>query len=220
MSALELKIHEALSALADAMNVDDKVEVVHQLEILNSLGRPQSYSSVASSYDIGSATVEKRDDLAFYWYVKSAIEQDDCDSYFSIAYFYRNGIHVNQSHEQCMKYCEIAYEKGCIEAGIWLAICYIKGYSVSVDLERAEKYLKPALAAGYVASYALLGKIKFLRNHYFTGLKLYLHCYAQAIRLVWTDPQSRKLYALKSDEMLKKEVIIIQKTAEQWSSEN
>lgn len=220
MTTLVLERNEALSALADALNDDNKIEVARQLEILDSLGMHQTYASIAAAYEFGNAHVKPRDDLAFEWYVKSAFEQDDCDSYLSIARFYFHGKHVDQSFQQFMKYCELAYENGCHVAGINLAAHYVNGDGVSVDLERAERYLKPALAEGYVAASALLSKIEFLRKHYFRGLKLYLHCVVETIRLGLRDPQDRKFYALKNEQSLKNDIVLAQKESERWSREN
>lgn len=220
MNSSSVEINEALSALACALNDDNKIEVACQLEILNHLGMPQTYASVAATYEFGSAHVSPRDDLAFEWYVKSAFEQDDAESYLSIARFYFHGKHVDQSFEQFMEYCELAYEKGCHVAGINLAAYYINGDGVSIDLERAERYLKPAVAEGYVAAFALLSKIEFKRKHYFTGAKLYFHCVVETIRLGLRDPQDQKFYALKNEQSLKKDVVLAHKESERWGSEN
>lgn len=220
MNSSAVEINESLSALSCALNDDNKIEVAHQLEILDRLGMPQTYASVAATYEFGSAHVRPRDDLAFEWYLKSAFEQDDCESYLSIARFYFHGKHVDQSFEQFMEYCELAYEKGCHVAGISLAAHYVNGDGVSIDLERAERYLKPALAAGHIAASALLSRIEILRKHYFRGWKLYLQCVVKTIRLGLHDPQDRRFYALKNEQSLKNDVILAHKESERWSRKN
>ena len=119
-----------------------------------------------------------------------------------------------------MEYCELAYQKGCHVAGINLATYYMNGEMLSIDLERAERYLKPALIEGYIAAFALLSKIEFKRRHYLIGAKWYVNCVFKAIRLGLRDLQDQKFYGLKNEQSLKRDVIIAHKESERWVSEN
>jgi TPR repeat protein len=220
MESFALEIQTALANLAIAMEADNKTEILHQLEVLASLGRPQKYSSIAAAYEFGNINVTVRDDLAFDWYVKSAVDEDDCESYFSIGRFYFHGKHVEQSLEKSTQYYEIAHSKGSCVAGIMLAYRYLYGIGVPVDLDQAERYLGPALSNGYVGALALLFKIKFIRKQYFAGIKLWIRCVVDVIRLVFRDPHSPKLYALKSEQMVNEDIAAAQRHSLEWSKKN
>jgi TPR repeat protein len=215
MNSSSVEINEALGSLVSALNENNKFEATRQLAILDSLGMSQTYASIAATYEFGSVHVSPRDDLAFEWYLKSASEQDDPESYLSIARFYFHGKHVDRNFEKFMKYCELAYEKGCHVAGINLATYYVSGDGVAIDLDRAERYLKPAAAEGYVAAFALLAKIEFKRKHYYMGAKLYVHCVVETIRLGLRDPQDQKFYALKNEKSQKRDLVLAHKMSQQ-----
>lgn len=220
MESSETEIHTALAILANAMEADDKVEILNQLEILANLGLPQAYASIASTYEFGTINVTPRDDLAFEWYVKSAVEQHDCESYFSIGRFYFHGKYVEQNLQKSTYYSEIAHNKGSCVAGIMLALRYIKGLGVQVDLDRAERYLTPALSKGYVAAKVLLYKIKFIRKQYLAGTGLWIRCVTDVIRLVFHDPHSPKLYALKDEQMITADISAARRQSFEWNKKN
>jgi TPR repeat protein len=220
MSTSAIEIDDALVELTNALNNDDKEEVAKQLKVLQGLGKPQTYASIAATYEFGSETVQQRDDLAFEWYVKSAFEEGSGESYLSIARFYYYGKHVEKDLHQYLKYCELAFEHGCHAAGINLAGHYIFGDGVAVDLDRAESYLRPALADGYIAAQSMIAKIEFLRGHYFKGAKTWLNCAISAIRLGFRDPQDQKFYSLKNEQALRVDVSNAKMESERWRREN
>lgn len=208
LNSTEYEINDVLSSLAVALNCDNREDIARLLKDLDRIGLPQSYASIAMTYEFGSPHVTQRDDLAFEWYVKSATEQNECQSYLSISRFYFHGKYVERDFQQFMKYCEMSYERGCHAAGINLAAHYLNGDDVPIDLGRAERYLQPALADGYIAAFALLGKIEFERKNYFASAKLYLRSIVNTIRLGLRDPQDQRFYSLKNEQSQKNDLAL------------
>jgi TPR repeat protein len=217
MKHSEESIQSSLGLLAQAMERDDKNGIAAQLDILSSLERPQTYASIAASYEFGNFNISPRDDLAFEWYLKSALEEDNCESFFDVGRYYFHGKHVERSLEKSSNYYEIAHRKGSYVAGIMLAYRSIHGIGVPVDLDKSEQYLASALAEGYVAARVLLYKIYFMRRKYFLGLRVWVRCVLDVIQLVFNDQHSPKLYALKTEAMRWEDIAMAKKESLEWS---
>lgn len=217
METTNLNIHAALRMLATAMEENDQSEIIRQLEALAVLGRPQTYESIAATYEFGGISVTPRDDLAYEWHMRSALEQDNCESYFSIGRYYFHGKGVKKDLTQSTHYYEIAHHKGSHIAGIMLAARYISGDGVPIDLERAEQCLAPARAEGYVAAAVLQSKIEFRRKHLVKGVLLWIQGIWGIVRFGFSDPQSRFLYGLKTEQMINDDIAIAKKQSIEWS---
>lgn len=217
METTDLDVNAALKSLSSAMEEDDKSKILKQLSVLDSLGRPQTYDSIASTYEFGGIDVAPRYDLAYEWYMKSALEQNNCESFFSIGRFYFHGHAVQKDLAQSNHYYQVAHSKGSYVAGIMLADRYMSGEGVPVDLEQAEMYLEHAQAEGYLAALLLRSKIEFRRKRFISAACLWVQCVWNIVRLVFNDPHSPKLYALKTGEMVNDDIAAARKSSIEWS---
>ena len=82
---------------------------------------------------------------ALEWYKKTA-EHGDCSSLKKIGYMYFEGEDVEQNYSEAFKYFKMAADLEYSFAIGEVAECYVKGYGVAADEEKALEYYRKFFA--------------------------------------------------------------------------
>ena len=192
----EAAVHSSALLLREALLAADTQRILGELDRLRALGAKQTFASVAAVYEKGLEGIERRLDLAFDWYTKSAKEENDCLGYFGLARFHFDGRHVQRNYARAVQLFEIAHQLGCDEAGVMLGYCYLRGFGVYRDISAAEKYLSRPVQLGFILAQYMLSRIEFERMHYRKAAILWCRAVFGGQSLRSRDPGSVKLYGL------------------------
>jgi len=189
-------VQNAVLKLTEFLVADDKLAIGGQLRELAKLGRKFSYADVAQFYEEGHEDMRSRLDLAFEWYEKSAYEQNDGTGFFGLGRFHFDGRHVEKDHPKALEFFHRAHMLGLPEAGVMLAVCYLKGLGTAKDFGRAEEFSLAAANLGYSIAIGILAKVQWSRRHYFKSVKLWWRCVFETRRLRIESHSHTNLYLL------------------------
>ena len=117
--------------------------------------------AVAGQMFLGN-TIREADPILALQYLRAANEAESSIAARFLSVAYEEGIGVDVSHEEEIRYLILAAERGHARAGYDLAIQYIRGEKVDQDLDAARTYLRRAAERGvFVAADGLCTNIYF-----------------------------------------------------------
>jgi hypothetical protein len=117
--------------------------------------------AVAGQMLLGN-TIREADPILALQYLRAANEAESSIAARFLSVAYEEGIGVDVSHEEEIRYLILAAERGHARAGYDLAIQYIRGEKVDQDLDAARTYLRRAAERGvFVAADGLCTNIYF-----------------------------------------------------------
>ena len=123
------------------------------------LGSLQSYCNLGYCYQEGTGVV-LNSQKAFELYMVAA-DHEYIRGYLMVAQSYMNGMGVEQSFPEAMKWLEKAAEAGNPTAMYYLGAIYEEGEEgVKADLKKAKAWYKKAAAEGYAPAQAALERMK------------------------------------------------------------
>ncbi len=165
---------------------------------LSELKYVPSYAVMGWFYETGNQIEGVQLEAAYQWYEKAALEGNSAQANLALGRFYLNGMVVQKDVTKGLLFLELAYSLADVNAGILLGYHYVHGVGVAVNLDKAEEYLVPASIYGYPVATALRAKIAFKRGRRYEGTRLYLKSLFSAVRLQLKNPNSGKLYLIRS----------------------
>ncbi len=198
MRASYNSVNDAVEAGEASFQAGDMLGAFFATRQLAELKYVPSYAVMGWFYETGNQIEGVQLEAAYQWYEKAALEGNSDQGNLALGRFYLNGMVVQKDIPKGLRFLELAYSLGNIEAGILLGYHYVHGVGVTMNLAKAEEYLIPASIYGYPGATVLRAKIAFKRGSRYEGIRLYLKSFFNAIRLQLKNPSSGRLYLIKS----------------------
>ena len=164
--AYELKVNQAYKNLANCYfdGIGTEVNIKRGFEILDEGIKDNAsscYIRYGYFYEKGLYGITVDTKKAFDYYSK-AVELNDPDGYYFLAWCYNKGIGCIKSDYNFINYLKLAEKNGYREINYAFGFAYYFGVGVSKDYKEADKYLKKSIenCEGYDANcYGILGHI-------------------------------------------------------------
>jgi TPR repeat protein len=134
------------------------------------LGSGPAMLALGRIYDSGGHGVERRPEIAHYWYEKAYKEDNSAEATLRLAqiYYFGRGYPIN--YEKAFEYCK-KLEKVDFAKGLFLlAMMYASGKGVNKDKKKARELNRRSAKLGHVWARHNLGVLELMRGNIFSGI--------------------------------------------------